>query len=228
MEGTFRVAGADIVPVSSFKYLGFRIDASLNLGTHWAQVTGRLRGAIGSLSRLLAGHRRALRITTDAVVQGSILYYAKAAPPMLQTSWMSLERIRRYQARVVLGLGRDEGGPELLSMAELPSVRHLHSLHSLRLLYSCRFRGRRFGIWVDEAPPPSRTLRDSIGTAPIKLTVPSHPRISHLDSLFPSSATRAWNTLPLRDNGIDAMDAVSSLRSFTRALLSCLPDSFLP
>jgi hypothetical protein len=113
-DGTFNVAGTDLQPLQSLKYLGFNVDPGLSFINHYSKVNGRLRGANGSLGRLLCCNRKALRICTDAVVQGTLLFHIKACLPANRHTWESLERLRCFQARSILGLGRDEGGEELL------------------------------------------------------------------------------------------------------------------
>ena len=227
--GGLRVTTAVVEPAETIKYLGITIDAGLTLTAHWATLVGRLRGVLATLERMLRGHRRALRVASEAVVKGALLYSLRTCPPTTADSWERVERLRRRQARLLLGMDpRDKVGPELLAKAGITSARHLAVFYSMRFIWSCTKAERRFGAWMKEKEAVGgRAMRNRTGADHHHLSSHLiHPRMAKLRLLGPALHTHLWNGTHYTGEDVD--DAFRSLATFSAILLTALPDPTVP
>jgi hypothetical protein len=136
-----------------------------------------------------------------------------------------MNSVSRHVSRIILNdWDWDKSGVDLLRRAKIPSVSFLAFKYGLCFLFSCQFKRRRYGLWVENQVREERRgdLRSQLRLHGHEVSVPEI-RLESLRKLQPYRLANAWNSLPFQETGIDPEVALRGKRSLQEALHLLFP-----
>ena len=107
-------------------------------------------------------------------------------------------------------------------MAKLELPAELAMKRTVRFLFDCVFKDRRWGKWLELRYPDGLENKDGYYLTGLQLVVPfCHSKL--LERLQPIRACKLWNSVCRRIGSSKIIEATRSKRAFTKAAGAALP-----
>lgn len=224
------INGGEVEEVSSLRYLGAHLCKRLDFEKMWTRIAAQTKAALGALSRLVSGEARIVRFLYRERVESVLRFHLAGTPPATKRAWEKICSMTAYASRLITGVWTEKGqkklvpGKVVMELAGLTPPPLLAAQVASQMVYSCKFGGRRYGMWAKQERADSEKGggRATRAFTRFRWEPPPTSRLC-FDQLQARRALLFWNCMASQMEPLKANGTIKGPKSYWKAAMAVLP-----